>query len=66
VLFYVCALAGAGIEATELLNISSIVMGWLAITLVIVTASVILSILAAVQKSGVSEQSHPMNLPVFG
>jgi len=65
-LFYVSALAGAFIDVTEALNLSSIVSGWFYFTVLLATASLLLGILAIRQRSGVSEQANPMNLPVFG
>ena len=65
-LFYISALVGAFIDLVEALNYSSIDTEWLGATALVVTVSVILSILAARQRSGVSEQANPMNLPVFG
>jgi hypothetical protein len=66
VLFYVLAAIGLMIDAVEVLNYSAIGSGPFYITLILMTLSAALSVLAAVRKTTVSEQSHPMNLPVFG
>ena len=65
-LFYGSALAGAGIDVIEILSFSPVVSGWFYVTAILATASLVLGILAARQRSGVSEQANPMNLPVFG
>jgi hypothetical protein len=66
VLFYLLAAIGLVIDAVEVLNYSAIGSGPLYVTLILMTLSVALSVLAAVRRTTVSEQSHPMNLPVFG
>jgi len=66
VLFYLSAVVGAAIDALVAVNYSSIAVGSFVITVILVTASVVLSVLSAMRKTSVSEQSHPMNLPVFG
>jgi len=48
------------------INYSSIAAGSFLITIILVTVSVVLSVVSATRKTSVSEQSHPMNLPVFG
>ena len=65
-IFYASAGLGLIIDTIELLNYSSIVQGGFYVTLILVTLSVGLSVAAARRRTGVSEQSHPMNLPVFG
>lgn len=54
------------IDAIEALNHSEVV-GWaFYFTVALVTLSLTLDVYAARRKTGVSEQSNPMNLPVFG
>jgi len=65
-LFYISALAGASVDVIEILNFSALVSWWVYVTVALATASLILGILAVRQRSGVSEQANPMNLPVFG
>jgi hypothetical protein len=65
-LFYLTASLGLLIDAIEVLNYSVIGAGSFYVTMILVTLSVALSILAATRRAVVSEQSHPMNLPVFG
>jgi len=65
-LFYISALAGASIDVIEILNFTALVSWWAYVTVALATASLILGILAVRQRSGVSEQANPMNLPVFG
>jgi hypothetical protein len=65
-LFYLSAVVGAIIDATEVLNYSGIASGSFAVTVILVTLSLALSLASATRKTGISEQSHPMNMPVFG
>jgi len=65
-IFYVSAALGLVIDAIELLNYSSISLGEFYVTVILVAMSLGLSLVAARRRTGVSEQSHPMNLPVFG
>jgi len=65
-LFYISALAAASIDVIEILNFSALVSWWFYVTVALATASLVLGILAVRQRSGVSEQANPMNLPVFG
>jgi len=64
--FYLLAAAGILIDVIEVLNYASLFQGWFFGTLILVTLSLVLSLAAATRKTSVSEQSHPMNLPVFG
>jgi hypothetical protein len=66
VLFYASAALSLIIDAIEVLNYSSISQGEFYVTLILVALSLGLSVVAARRTTGVSEQSHPMNLPVFG
>lgn len=65
-LFYLSAALGLGIDAVEVLNYPVIGTGLFYVTVILVTLSLVLSLLAATRRTSVSEQSHPMNLPVFG
>ena len=65
-LFYLTAAVGVAIDALVAINYYSIAVGSFLITVILVTVSVALSIVSAMRKTSVSEQSHPMNLPVFG
>jgi ABC-type multidrug transport system permease subunit len=65
-LFYLSAALGLGIDAIEVLNYPVIGKGLFYVTVILVTLSLVLSLLAATRRTNVSEQSHPMNLPVFG
>jgi hypothetical protein len=65
-LFYLTAVLGLLIDAMEMLNYSVIGTGPFYVTMILVTLSVVLSVLAATRRTAVSEQSHPLNLPVFG
>lgn len=64
--FYSTAVLALSIDAVEVLWNSSVTTGTLYITLGLTSLSAALSLAATFRKSGVSEQSHPMNLPVFG
>lgn len=66
ILFYVGSLLCLLIDALEVVNYSSIAPGSLYLSLVLITVALVLDIAAARHKTSVSEQSHPMNLPVFG
>jgi hypothetical protein len=66
VLFYLTALVGVAIDALFVVNYPSIAEGSFLVTVTLVTVSVVLSVVSAMRKTSVSEQSHPMNLPVFG
>ena len=63
-LFYLSSLFSAVLAGTvyALTEFTAIV----AATLVIYAAALVLGVLAARSEASVSEQSHPMNLPVFG
>ena len=65
-LFYFSAIAGVAIDGLVAINYSSIAEGSLFVSLILVTVSVVLSFVSATRKTTVSEQSHPLNLPVFG
>jgi hypothetical protein len=65
-LFYLSAAVGVAIDAVEALNYSTIAPGSFLVTVILVTLSVGLGLASATRKTSVSEQSHPMNLPVFG
>jgi len=64
--FYAGVFVALPIDAMELLNYSSIIEADLYVTLLLVTLSLVLSLWAARSGTSVSEESHPMNLPVFG
>jgi hypothetical protein len=64
--FYAAIVFALLIDVVELLSYSSIVQVYFYVTLALVTLSLVLSLGAARARTGVSEQSHPMNLPVFG
>jgi len=66
VLFYLSAAVGAIIDALVMVNYSSIAEGSFLVTVILVTGSVVLGVVSAMRRTSVSEQSHPMNLPVFG
>ena len=66
VLFYLSAVVGAIIDALVMVNYSSIAEGSFLVTVILVTGSVVLGVVSAMRRTSVSEQSHPMNLPVFG
>jgi len=66
VLFYLSAAAGVAIDALLAVNYSSMAEGSFFVTVILVTASVVLGVVSAMHKTSMSEQSHPMNLPVFG
>ena len=65
-IFYAMALVAGLADAVEALGHNGVVGGDLVATFVLVTLCAIFSLLAAGTGTGVSEQSHPMNLPVFG
>ncbi len=65
-LSYVSAALGLLIDSIVILNYSDISPGALYVTAGFVTLSMVLSLLAARRRTGVSEQANPMNLPVFG
>jgi hypothetical protein len=65
-LFYVSAAASLLIDALELLSYSSVVQWAFWVTIVLTSLSLGLALLAGRRRTSVSEQSHPMNLPVFG
>ena len=64
--FYASALLGLLIDVSEVMNYDDIASGPFYVTLALATLSVILGLLSARRGTGFSEQSHPMNLPVFG
>lgn len=65
VLYYASAVLSVFLEASMLLN--SNFGDWVVVAAVALAAvSFVLSVLAARSRADVSEQSHPMNLPVFG
>lgn len=66
VLFYFSAAIGVAIDAVEALNYPAIAPWSFAVTIILVTLSVGLGLAAATRRTSVSEQSHPLNLPVFG
>jgi len=63
-LFYLSAMFSGVLAGTvyALADFTAIV----AVTLVLCAAALVLGVLAARREASVSEQSHPMNLPVFG
>lgn len=65
-LFYAASLVCIFIDVLEAANYSAIAPGSLYMALGLVTIALALDLVAARQRTGVSEQSHPMNLPVFG
>jgi len=64
--FYAMALVAVLVDLVEGLGYSNVVNDDLLTTFVLTTLCVALSFLAARSGTGVSEQSNPMNLPVFG
>lgn len=64
--FYSLALIALLIDLIVAINYSSIAPYSLYVTLALVSLSLALGLVAARERTGVSEQSHPMNLPVFG
>lgn len=65
-IFYLSAALALAIDVLELLSSSLIFADTLYITLAIVSLELVLSLVAAVRRTSVSEESHPLNLPVFG
>ena len=66
VLFYLSAVVGVTIDALVVVSYSSIEEGSFLVTVILVTVSVVLEIISAVRRTSMPEQSHPMNLPIFG
>jgi hypothetical protein len=66
VILYASGVLGLAIDVIVILNYSSIGPGSFYLTVALVTLSAALSLIAASRRTSVSEQSHPMNLPVFG
>ena len=64
--FYASAVLGLLIDIAEIMNYAGIASGPLYVTVALASLSVILGLLSARRGTGFSEQSHPMNLPVFG
>ena len=64
--FYISSAICLLIDAVLALDYSAIAPGPLYVTFILVTLSLVLSLISAVRKTSVSEQSNPMNLPVFG
>lgn len=64
--FYVAAALAVLIGAVEALDYSAVATGDLAVTVCLSAVSAVLSLAAALRRTGVSEQANPMNLPVFG
>ena len=64
--FYVAAALAVLIGAVEALDYSGVATGDLAVTVCLSAVSAVLSLAAALRRTGVSEQANPMNLPVFG
>jgi hypothetical protein len=65
-IFYGSAAMCFLMDLIELLNYSSIGAGNVFVTLSVVTLSLGLGLVAARNRTSVSEQANPMNLPVFG
>jgi len=65
-LFYISAAVGVVIDAIEVLNYSNIAPAPFVVTILMVTLSVGLGSATATRRTSVSEQAHPLNLPVFG
>jgi hypothetical protein len=65
-IFYGITVLGLAIDLVVGVNSSAIAPGSLYLTLGLATLAAVLGVMAARQRTGVSEQSHPMNLPVFG
>ena len=63
-LFYLSAFFTAILGVSAYLTTD--MTGILQLTLLLYAASLVLSVVAARRQAMVSEQSHPMNLPVFG
>ena len=66
VLFYASALVAVLVDAVEAVGNAEVATGVLVFSFALVTLSAVVSLLAARAGTGVSEQSNPMNLPVFG
>ena len=66
VLFFLSAVAGVAIDALVMVSYSSIARGSFLVTVILMTVSVVLDVVSAMHKTSVLEQSHPMNLPIFG
>ena len=65
-IFYVSALLSALLTGSEWLGSGSDVTAVGILTIAMACVTLVLSIVAARLEPEVSEQSHPMNLPVFG
>jgi hypothetical protein len=64
--FYSVALLSALLAASEWAGARSGLSWGGAVTVVLAVATVALGVAVAFREPGVSEESHPMNLPVFG
>ena len=64
--FYVSAIMALLVDVTEAAGYANVATGPLVVTLALTTLSAVVSLIAAREGTGVSEQSHPLNLPVFG
>ncbi len=64
--FYASFFTALLVDLTELLDYGSVAPAYLYTTLIVATLTLVMSVLAARARTGVSEQSNPMNLPVFG
>ena len=64
--FYAVAFLAASIDVVEAVGSPGVATGPLFLTFLLATLALILSVLATRAGTGVSEQAHPMNLPVFG
>ena len=65
-IFYGMALVAGLVDVVEALGHGGVVGGDLVVTFVLATLCAVFGLLAGRKGTGVSEQSHPMNLPVFG
>jgi Na+/melibiose symporter-like transporter len=65
-IFYVSALLSALLTGSEWLGSGADVTAVKVLTIAMACVTLVLSVVAARLEPRVSEQSHPMNLPVFG
>ena len=66
VIFYAMATLAGLIDLVEVIGRSNVATDDLIMTFVLASLGIMLSLLAATSGMGMSEQSNPMNLPVFG
>lgn len=65
-IFYAGVVSALLVVALEVVSYASIGQFYFYTTLILVVLSLLLAVGAVRAKTGVSEQSHPLNLPVFG